>query len=76
MGAFFAIVALGLVFLTSFVLFANELYYRRRVSACGLICFFCSIYLMFYLHDINETIIGYAVELSKFEEVPTTSLIK
>lgn len=71
MQAVLAIIALGLLLLTSLVMFCNELFYRRRVSALGLIVFVCTVFLMYYLHGLNDQILVYVKDLAKYQTVPT-----
>jgi hypothetical protein len=70
MLAVFAIIALGFLLLTSLVLFCNELYFRKRVSACGAIVMVCTVFLMYYLHGLNSQILTYVHDLAKYQTVP------
>jgi threonine/homoserine/homoserine lactone efflux protein len=54
MTAGFALVAMGLLILVALIMFGNELYYRKRVSALGIIVLVSTVYLMWYMHDITE----------------------
>lgn len=54
MSAGFALVAMGLLILVALIMFGNELYYRKRVSALGIIVLVTTVYLMWYMHDITE----------------------
>lgn len=74
MGALFAIIALLMVLLIALTLFGNELYWRRRISACGLILLFCSIYLIHYLDGLNYQVKYYATELAKYRPVDISKM--
>lgn len=54
MSAGFALVAMGLLILVALIQFGNELYYRKRVSALGVIVLVSTVYLMWYMHDITQ----------------------
>jgi hypothetical protein len=69
MNATLAIISLGLLLCVSFVQFANELYYSRRVSALGAIVLMSSLYLMWYLHHLNGDLINLTLELGKYQPV-------
>lgn len=69
MSPVLAIIALLFVFFVSIVQFCNELYYRKRVSMLGMITFMSSIYLMFYLHGLNEDILELVKQLAQYQEV-------
>lgn len=69
MSATLAIVALLLIFFVAIIQFGNELYYRKRVSMLGMIVFLSSIYLMFYLHELNEDILELVQQLSQYQIV-------
>ncbi|YP_009212980.1 hypothetical protein AVU38_gp131 [Ralstonia phage RSL2] len=70
MLAVFAIIALGFLLLSSLILFGNELYYRKRVSAVGIIVMVCTVFLMYYLHGLNDQILTYVHDLAKYQTVP------
>lgn len=69
MQAFMAITALGLLLIVSLIMFCNELYARKKVSALGCIVFVCSVFLMHYLHGMNVQVLTYAKDLSKYQIV-------
>lgn len=69
MSAPIAILALGLLFIVAFSMFGNELFYRKRVSMLGLISLICSVYLMFYLSDLNDDIKVLTEQLAKYQPV-------
>uniref|UniRef100_A0AAU7PHP9 Uncharacterized protein n=1 Tax=Burkholderia phage vB_BgluM-SURPRISE13 TaxID=3159457 RepID=A0AAU7PHP9_9VIRU len=71
MQATLAILALGLLLITSLIMFCNELFYRKRVSALGAIVFVCTVFLMYYLHGLNDQILVYVKDLAKYQTVPT-----
>lgn len=71
MQAFLAITALGLLLAVAFIIVFKELFYRRRVSACGIIVLVCSVFLMHYLHGLNGQILKLAKDLAKYQPVPT-----
>ncbi|BCM95177.1 hypothetical protein [Burkholderia phage FLC6] len=70
MQAVFAIIALGFLLLSSLVLFCNELYFRKRISAVGLVVLVCTVFLMYYLHGLNDQILTYVHDLAKYQTVP------
>lgn len=69
MNPAFAILALVLIFVVSIIQFGNELYYRKRASMLGMIVFLSSIYLMFYLHELNQDILELVNQLAQYQEV-------
>jgi hypothetical protein len=69
MNATLAIISLGLLLGVAFVQFANELYYRRRVSALGVIILMATLFLMWYLHNLNADLINLTMELGKYQPV-------
>lgn len=69
MNATLAIISLGLLLGVAFVQFANELYYRRRVSALGVIILMATLFLMWYLHMLNDDLINLTMELGKYQPV-------
>lgn len=76
MSAAFAILVLIMVLLIAITLFGNELYWRHRISACGLILLVCSVYLMYYLDSLNQQVLYYATELAKYQPVDISNLSK
>lgn len=69
MMAAFAIISLGALLVTSLIMFLNELYYRKRISSCGMVVFLATIFLMYYLDVLNKDILHYAVKLAKYQQV-------
>lgn len=69
MSATITMICLGLLLLVSVIQFCNELYWRKRVSMLGVIVMFSSVYLMWYLHGLNNDILELAQELSKYQIV-------
>lgn len=49
-----ALIAMGALIIVALIMFANELYYRKRVSALGVIVMIATVYLMWYMHDITR----------------------
>jgi hypothetical protein len=49
-----ALFAMGALIIVALIMFANELYYRKRVSALGVIVMVATVYLMWYMHDITQ----------------------
>jgi hypothetical protein len=70
MNAILAITALGFLLLSSLILFGNELYFRKRISAVGTIVFVATVFLMWYLHGLNDQILTYVHDLAKYQTVP------
>lgn len=71
MQAVLAIIALGLLLVASIILFCNELYFRKRISAVGIIVLLCTVFLMHYLHGLNDQMLMYVHDLAKYQTVPT-----
>lgn len=75
MGAFFAILSLLMVLVIALTLFGNELYWRKRISACGIILLISSVYLIHYLDGLNHQLKYYATELAKYEPVDVSETV-
>jgi hypothetical protein len=67
--AAFAIISLAALLIISVIMFLNELYYRKRISSCGMIVFLSTLFLMYYLDVLNKDILHYAVKLAKYQQV-------
>lgn len=72
MTVFIAIIALFTILGTALVLFLNELYYRRQVSACGVVLLICTVFLMWYFSGLSEQLVYLVTELGKYQQVDLT----
>lgn len=69
MTAPLAIISLALLLIVFVSQFGNELYYRKRVSALGVMTMVATVYLMWYLHTLNNDILELVQQLAQYQTV-------
>lgn len=69
-----AIVCLIVLLIISAILFFSELKYRRRISTCGVLTFFCTSFLVWHIADSSIQVKNLAIELAKYKPVSVGSV--